>query len=185
MLDAMGDVMKTLYLERALFVVGHQRDGKSTQLRSIFKDWRFGTQGKVPTTKKLDETYSLSHDRGLYMRLTSPHEYRESPAQFHEKIRKKTGDSGRWVFASALQPDASHQMPDVVETVKLFVAEFSPERVRLCFLSPNQWGDSAESDISPLVKRLWKVDACVECVTVDATHKTRNGLFFSDFLSFY
>ena len=41
-----------VYIERALFVVGDQNTGKSTQLRSMFLDWRLNIQGVVPTTKK-------------------------------------------------------------------------------------------------------------------------------------
>ena len=37
------------YIERALFVIGDQDTGKSTQLRSMFLDGRLGNQGEVPT----------------------------------------------------------------------------------------------------------------------------------------
>ncbi len=41
-----------LYIERALFVVGEPNDGKSTQLRSLFSDRRFGPDGKVPAENR-------------------------------------------------------------------------------------------------------------------------------------
>ena len=66
--------MPTYYFERALFIVGEQNSGKSTQLRSMFRDVRLGTGGKdsrrdensgdVPTIER-----ALSD-----IRLTSPHE---------------------------------------------------------------------------------------------------------------
>jgi hypothetical protein len=40
--------MPTYYFERALFIVGEQNSGKSTQLRSMFRDVRLGTSGIVP-----------------------------------------------------------------------------------------------------------------------------------------
>ena len=36
-----------MYVERALFVVAPQDSGKSTQLRSIFLDRRFGKDGEI------------------------------------------------------------------------------------------------------------------------------------------
>ena len=33
------------HFERALFLIGDSGTGKSTQLRSLFRDWRFGTNG--------------------------------------------------------------------------------------------------------------------------------------------
>ena len=64
----------TYYFERALFVVGEQNSGKSTQLRSMFHDVRLGTEGTIPAATNLREMYRLSNERCLYIRLTSPHE---------------------------------------------------------------------------------------------------------------
>ena len=61
-----------VYIERALFVIGYPDTGKSTQLRSMFLDWRLGTQGQVPTASNVRKTYALSNERWLYLRLTSP-----------------------------------------------------------------------------------------------------------------
>jgi hypothetical protein len=44
----------------------------------------------------------------------------------------------RWNFASALQPDASNNMPNVVETCKTFARYFKPERTRIVFLNPDR-----------------------------------------------
>ena len=54
------------YIERALFVIGDQDTGKSTQLRSMFLDWHLGTQGEVPTASNVRKTYALSNERWLY-----------------------------------------------------------------------------------------------------------------------
>jgi hypothetical protein len=173
---------RELYIERALFVVGGPDDGKSTQLRSLFVDRRFGLGGKIPTVKKIPETFGLSHDRRLYLRLTSPHEYGESPEEFFEKVRSKAQE-GRWVFASPLQPNPRNKMPGVVESVRLFMNEFSPERIRVCFLSPGQSGEETEIDIQSLIDNLWKIDG-VECIILDARTKTQNGLVYADFFDF-
>ncbi|HEV7676341.1 MAG TPA: hypothetical protein VGQ12_17550 [Candidatus Angelobacter sp.] len=71
-------MMPSYYFERALFVVGDPDAGKSNQLRSMFRDVRLGTGGKIPKEKKLPELYRLSNERCLYLRLTSPHK-RKNP----------------------------------------------------------------------------------------------------------
>lgn len=172
---------RPLYIERALFVVGEPNDGKSTQLRSLFRDKRFGTNGKIPKPRKLPATYALSHERSLYLRLTSPHEYDESPEEFFEKIRI-SALSGRWAVASPLQPNARNKMPDVIETVRQFIRAFSPERVRVCFLSPNQ-ADIKTPGNQKTQDKLWKLGG-VECITLDARTRTRNGLVYADFLDY-
>ena len=173
---------RPLYIERALFVVGEPDDGKSTQLRSLFIDKRYSKNGTIPTGKKIPETYILSHDRRLYLRLTSPHEYGESPEEFLKKVRSKTVE-GRWVFASPLQPDPRNKMPGVVETVELFVREFSPERTRVCLLSPGQSGNEGNHHLTAQFDGLWNIDG-VECIVLDARTRARNGLIYADFLDF-
>ena len=111
---------KNLYLERTLFVVGDQNTGKSVQLRSMFLDQRFGAEGVIPTASKIKEFVSLSHDRWLHIRLTSPHEYGDSLKEYLDKIENKM-QVGRWCFAGALQPLAANNMPDVSKTVENFV----------------------------------------------------------------
>jgi hypothetical protein len=96
------------YLERALFVVAPQDSGKSTQLRAMFLDRRMGNGGKIPSSNNLAETYYLSNERRLHLRLTSPHEWGESPSDFIEKTKGKM-DDGRWCFAGPLQPNGGCQ----------------------------------------------------------------------------
>jgi len=147
----------------------------------LFRDKRFGTNGRIPKQSKLPAAYTLSHERSLYLRLTSPHEYDETPEEFFEKIRLSTL-SGRWAVASPLQPNARNKMPDVVETVRLFIRTFGPERVRVCFLVPNQAGDGKLSTHA-LLDSLWKLSG-VECISLDARTKTRNGLVYADFFDY-
>ena len=176
-----------VFLERALFVVGPQNSGKSTQLRSIFRDSRLGTTGQIPSSSekhKLAEIYPISNERRLYLRLTSPHEMGETPKEFFDKTRKKMV-SGRWCFAAPLQPDAFKRMPDVVESVKRFTEALEPERVRVIFLSPTRQGEMLR-DFAPdrdLCGELLHVN-CVEVACIDARRRDRNGLFLADFFDF-
>jgi hypothetical protein len=177
----------TLLLERALFVVAPQDSGKSTQLRSIFLDRRLGTNGQVPLgidKPNLPETYHISNDRRLYLRLTSPHEYGENLEEFFEKTRNKM-ISGRWCFACPLQPEAFKRMPDVVKSVRQFARAFEPERIRVIFLSPNRHGVELSyflpgRDLSDELLRISNVE--VGCI--DARRREANGLLLADFFDF-
>ncbi len=176
-----------VFLERALFVVGPQNSGKSTQLRSIFRDPRLGANGQIPPGSekhKLAEIHTISNERRLYLRLTSPHEVGETPKGFLDKTRKKMV-SGRWCFAAPLQPDAFKRMPDVVESVKRFTEALEPERVRVIFLSPTRHGEML-SDFPPdrdLRGELLHINR-VEVACIDARRRDSNGLFLADFFDF-
>jgi hypothetical protein len=175
------------YLERALFVVGEPNSGKSTQLRSIFRDIRLGTGGKIPRgRRKLPEIYPLSNERCLYLRLTSPHEFGESVSGFldktEDKIVRNTPRRGRrWVFVSALQAHAAKKMPDVVKTCQSFLARFNPERIRIVFLSPDWHGTNLQADHNQLVGSL-QANGRIEICWIDARDRRANGLFLADFL---
>ena len=174
----------TIWLERALFVVAPQDSGKSSQLRAMFLDRRLGTSGSVPTTRNIPDTYYISNERRLYLRLTSPHEYNESPKDFIEKTKAKMGN-GRWCFAGPFQPDAFNQMPDVVDSVKKFISAFEPERVRVVFLSPNRHGAEIDTFIlrRDLRDELLQIPT-VEVACADARKRQSNGLFLADFFDF-
>jgi hypothetical protein len=177
----------TLLLERALFVVAPQDSGKSTQLRSIFLDRRLGHNGQIPPSSEkpnLPETYFISNERRLYLRLTSPHEYGETPKEFIDKTRNKMLD-GRWCFAGAFQPDAYNKMPDAIESINRFIKAFKPERVRVVFLSPNRHGIELGEFLPgrDLSDELFQIDG-VEVVCIDARERETNGLFLSDFFDF-
>jgi hypothetical protein len=149
--------MPSYYFERALFIVGEQNSGKSTQLRSMFRDIRLGTDGIIPVATNLRDMYRLSNERCLYLRLTSPHERHEyigrRPSEdadnfldkTHERMLTNTPVVGRrWNFACPIQPHAANHMPDAVETISAFVGRFAPERTRVLFISPDRHGVSHE-----------------------------------------
>lgn len=173
----------SLYLERALFVVAPQDSGKSTQLRAMFLDRRMGNAGKIPTGNKLAETYYLSNERRLYLRLTSPHEWGESCSDFIDKTKSKMG-YGRWCFAGSLQPNAAKQMPDVVDSVGRFQKAFSPERIRIVFLSPNRHGASLQAFLPARDLAADLLALGIEIACIDARSRTGNGLFLADFFDF-
>jgi hypothetical protein len=83
-----------VYVERALFMVGDPKTGKSTQFRSMFLDWRLGRKGNVPTANRLCESYPLSNDRWLYLNLTSPHERPGTLNQFLNNYANKMQPNG-------------------------------------------------------------------------------------------
>lgn len=176
-----------LIIERVLFVVAPQDSGKSTQLRSMFLDRRLGTDGRIPSSSEksnLPETYHISNERRLHLRLTSPHEYGDKPKEFFEKIKSKTAE-GRWCIAGALQPDAYNSMPDIEESLKQFIRYFNPERIRNVFLSPNRHGNVL-SDFLPgrdLFDELLNLSN-VEVACIDARKRESNGLFLADFFDF-
>lgn len=178
---------RDLLLERALFVVAPRHCGKSTQLRSIFRDRRFGRNGRVPASskKKLDETYYLSNERRLYLRLTSPHEVGENLDGFLQKTKHKM-ISGRWCFVAPLHPVPFRNMPDVVRSIRTFVRFFDPERVRVVLLSPNR-RNIAVTDFLPghdLCAALLAIDDRVEVICIDARQRETNGLVLADFFDF-
>jgi hypothetical protein len=176
---------KRLYLERALFTVGLQNTGKSTQLRSMFVDPRFGTNGILPSSRKI-KVIPLSNERQLYVRLSSPHESRLNPQEFMRGIEKRMR-TGRWCFAGALHPVKLNKMPDAAESIALFQNKFKVERIRVCFLSPDKRGrwihDNNEVNVDNLLQKLMRVDK-VECMFVDARSKESNSLLLSDFFDF-
>lgn len=178
---------KPHYVQRALFVVGEPNSGKSNQLRSIFRDARLGTGGKIPRGQpKLPETYRLSNECCLYLRLTSPHEMGESLNEFLRKtediIKRNTPQPGRrWVVYCALQPDAAKRMPGLVRICGAFLRRFNPERLRVVFLSPDRHGNDLQQAHTPLVDRL-REDSEIEICWVDARDREANGLLLADFL---
>lgn len=180
--------MSNYHFERAQFVVGERNSGKSTQLRSMFRDVRLGTNGGIPDAANLPEIYRLSGERSLYLRITSPHERRETLSEFLDKTEEKTKgraphEGTRWNVACALQPFADNQMPDVAETVERFVRRFDPERTRVVFLSPDRHRELLQRTHDPLITALRQVPT-VEICWIDARDRTANGLMLADFFDF-
>jgi hypothetical protein len=180
--------MPHYHFERALFVVGEPNSGKSTQLRSMFRDVRLGHNGDIPISPKLRDVYRLSNERSLYVRITSPHENRESLKGFldktEDKITKNRSYGVRWNFACPLQPNPAYRMPDVVTTIRAFVPRFKPERTRVVFLSPDWHGANLqEAAHSAFVKPLLAIRS-VETCWINALNRTANGLLLADFFDF-
>ena len=179
---------KPRYVERALFLIGDQNTGKSTQLRSMFLDRRLDTGGEIPDARNLRNAYPLSNERYLYLRLTSPHETGEKMKDFldkcdHEMSADTTG-SHRWNFAGALQVSATDNLLSGPEVIEAFNERFSPERVRAAILSPDRSGNTMEwNDVRRLVETLRAMPNC-EVMTVDATERQANGLMYADYFDF-
>jgi hypothetical protein len=194
----MEGTMAAYHFERALFVVGEPNSGKSNQLRSMFRDVRLGNRGNIPTERKLPDFYRLSNERCLYLRLTSPHEAKETigrkhgrngPTNFLEKTAKKIEENtprwgSRWNLAGTLQPYSGNHMPDVVATCRAFVRYFNPERTRVVFLSPDRHGACLqETEHMELVDGLRTIES-VEVCWIDARDRTVNGFLLADFFDF-
>jgi hypothetical protein len=170
-------------IERILFVVGGPDTGKSVQLRSLFLDPRLGTGGRTPVASNVRDSYSLSIDRALYLRLTSPHETNETLAHFLSKTARNTR-TGRWCVAAPLQPDRFKRMPEIINTIRAVLAELRPERVRVCVLSPDRRGVAQDpKKLQRLFRRLWRLGS-VECHCIDARDRTANGTLLADFLDY-
>lgn len=179
---------KSVHIERALFVVGDPNAGKSVQLRSMFCDWRLGTKGVVPTTNNIPDRYVLSNERWLYLRLTSPHEMKETPKKFLDTCEKKMqtnqANARRWNFAGAIQPSAANNMPDAVTTISGFVARFEPESVRAVLLHPDWQGNfPAQQGLSKLLAKLRALPR-TEVILTDARTRKGNGLIYADYFDF-
>lgn len=150
----------------------------------MFLDRRLDQNGEIPTAANIRKDYYISNERRLHLRLTSPHEVGETPKQYMDKAKRKMA-SGRWTFACPFQPDAYKKMPDVVISVKKFIAYFNPERVRVVFLSPNRHGLEVNQFLPPrdLSDELLQVPG-VEVACIDARRRVGNGLLLADFFDF-
>jgi len=182
---------RTYHFERALFVVGEPNSGKSTQIRSMFCDFRFGKDGKIPNERKLPDMLRLSNERRLYLRITSPHENGESLEGFldktESKINRHISHGMRWNLACPLQPNEAKLMPNAAQTVGAFIGRFSPERTRVVFLNPDRHGAylerNAHTDLVHGLRKLYSKTA-VEICWIDARNRTANGLLLADFFDF-
>ena len=177
-----------VHVERALIIIGDQNTGKSIQLRSMFRDLRFSNKGQIPTAHNLSDTYSLSNERWLYLRLTSPHEMNENLGEFLDKcdskMQRNTQGARRWNFAGAIQPKAINNMPDALTTISAFIVRFDPERVRAVIFHPDKNGNLfAHQDLLNLLTGIQKLPPA-EAVMTDARTRSGNGLIYADFFDF-
>lgn len=181
---------KRPHMERVLFVVGKQRAGKSRLLRHMFVDRRLGTNGRIPDASRIKRV-TLSPERCLAIRCTSPHERKETLRQFLAKIdhemQRASDEFWRFNYACALQPEAENKMPDLVTICKKFNARFAPERIRVILIDPRQDGRHGSRLIQSEVDELRTLS--VEMVIIDGHRSTPpyeypNGIFLADFFDF-
>lgn len=175
-----GGQAPQFFLERVLLVAGDPHTGKSTQLRSMFKDPRMGTHGNIPSTRRLRTAYMLSPFRHLYLRLTSPHESGESLSTFLGKISH--GAQGRWNVATPIQIGAAGKMPDLTTVVHALGTHFSPERIRVAILSPDCHGNPLHS-APQVMANVLGIQFC-EALCIDARTRDGNGLLLADTFDF-
>lgn len=178
------------HMERALFVVGKQNAGKSRLLRHMFVDPRLGTNGKIPGASRIKRV-TLSPERCLAIRCTSPHERKETLRQFFTKIdhemQKASDEFWRFNYACALQPEAENKMPDLVTICRKFNARFAPERIRVILIDPRQDGKPGSRLVQSDVDELRSLS--VEMAIIDGHQSTPpfeypNGILLADFFDF-
>lgn len=128
---------------------------------------------------------ALSKERGLAGRLTSPHEMGETPEYFHNNIR--AAQFRRLNYYSAAQPQASNKMPAIDGVCEGLQKEFSPERIRVVMLVPDQAGGHTSALTPNVVDALRQLD--VEVLTIDARRGVQpaepgNARILADFFDF-
>lgn len=179
---------KRAHLERVLLVCGNQNAGKSRLLRQMLGDERLG--GEIPVHPRI-RARSLSRERCLAVRFTSPHEMGETPVEFHRKIDRVTEIAWwhfwRINFACAVQPRPFKNMPGIVDVCKDLIKDFAPERIRVVQLAPDQWGNSPSSLTVVEVDGLRALD--VEVIALDARRSSHpaepgNIRVLADFFDF-
>lgn len=180
---------KRAHIERVLLVCGEQNAGKSRLIRHMLSDLRLG--GNLPTSSVIPPR-ALSRERRLAVRVTSPHEMGETPAEFVLKIDKATENAwedGFWRlnYVSAVQPRAANNMPDIADVCDVLHREFWPERIRVVLLAPDVWDLRTAQLNNDEVDRLRALD--VELLTIDARKSTHpveagNVRILADFFDF-
>lgn len=175
---------RPIYLERALFVVGQPGAGKSAHLKNMFRDWRFGNKGEPWDDPGPIPVVVLSNGRKLRIFLQSAQERDRDIQPWLDRIRQSIGP-GRWCFAGALQAKGGDTLPDALEYIQAFIEAFAPERVRVCFLSPDSHGRTIGTvlDLDEAMESLESMDT-VESVFIDFQLIDTNALMMADFFDF-
>jgi hypothetical protein len=175
---------RPFYFERALFVVGQPGAGKSAHLKNMFRDWRFGNEGNPWDVPGPVPVVILSNERKLRIALQSAQERDRDIKPWLERIRQSF-DTGRWCFAGALQANGGDDFPGAIEYIQAFVETFTPERVRVCFLSPDSQGRTIDSflNLDEVIPSIEPMDV-VEAITIDFRLLDTNALMMADFFDF-
>ena len=174
-------------VERALFVIGKQNVGKSTQLLSMFQDKRFGTGGEIPqgtARRSVGITFALGKHKRLYLRRSSPHETEQTIDEFLaicEKWMRPSGPPLRWNFAGALQAKPTKKLAGAPQVIKDFSSHFSTKRIWAVILSP--YHDGRHMDPTELAELTLELEAIPQCevTMLCAESETANGPQFVAF----
>ncbi len=178
------------HFERMLLVCGGPNCGKSHLLRHMLEDKRLG--GSEHTGNGSVPMRALSRERCLAVRLSSPHESKFDPSEYHKSIDKKAlaarrQNFRRINFAGAIQPGPRNLMPGIVEVCSGLIKSFEPERIRVVQLSPNQYGNTDYTLKTDEIDKLRRLD--VEFISIDArrgggTVESANVRILADFFDF-
>lgn len=178
------------HLERVLLISGLQNAGKSTALRRMFLDPRFGTGGNVPRNRRLGFV-TISRERCLFFRLSSPHEAGDTLERFFRKLNRAMERAWnfywRFNFACAMQPHSNGTTADLVTFCEEFQKRLLPERTRVVQIHPRQDGEPGALLSTNDVDRLWALG--VEVATIDARRPRNanwatNGHLLADYFDF-
>ena len=139
-------------------------------------------EGAIPAT------YALSNNRWLYLRLTSPQEWREDMETFLNKCDKKMYDDvnwpTRWNFACPLQRSPSKKLEGATKVISAFSGRFSPERIRSVILSPDYSGTHLAPSILDQLHSELRAIPRSEVMMIDATDRESTGLILADYFDF-
>jgi hypothetical protein len=178
--------MEKTYVERALFVVGQHGAGKSAHLKNMFLDWRFHTDGKHRRSNGRISPVALSNERTLLILSQSAPERGYTIWQWIDRI-KQSMNGGRWCFAGALRAQYRGELEsDALQHVQAFIETFSPERVRICFLSPDSKMRRIDDYLDPDNKIIPAIASMhnVECLFIDFRLINTNAMMMADFFDF-
>ena len=180
------------HFERVLIVVGAQNAGKSTTLRSMYVDERFGTKGKIPTKSRLP-LIKFSRERGVHIRCTSPHERGETDAKFFKLLDRAMErawfeeNCWRFNFACPMQLDETTKTSDAIALCSKIREQFFPERMRFVVLHPRQDGQEGALLSSERFRALFKIGCEVvqiNSIRQDDNSPSTNGRLLADFFDF-
>jgi hypothetical protein len=154
----------------------------------MFEDPRIGHGKGVPNAGPIP-TVSLSRERCLHVRCTSPHERGETVDEFFDKLNRacRVAKARRFNYACALQPGVRNKAPAIVDFCEEFISRLAPERLRVAQINPHQDGVTGAVLSMAEIDQLRALE--VDVLTIDgrrgpATRPNGNGLLLADFFDF-